>query len=57
MNGKLLKTIDNFMHIGLFLRDKFDKNTTFMHKAITVLICCNITIFVINALVLHDIVI
>ena len=53
MNGKLLKTIKYYLSNGGIWKNELNKNMTFVHKAIIVLTCCNITIFIVYVPVLN----
>ena len=52
MDGKLLKTIKNYLKNSGFWQNIFDQNMTFARKVIIILTCCNVTIFIIYVPVL-----
>lgn len=54
MYGELLKTMKRYVRNSVFGAGIGDENTTFLHKAIIALTCCNISIFNVYAHVLQD---
>lgn len=55
MFGKLRKTTKHYLRRGVFWAWTGDKNMTFLHKAMIVLSCCNVTIFIIYVPALQDV--
>jgi len=55
MYGKLLKTIKSYVKSGGFWAGTGDKNMTFLHEAIIILTCCNVTIYIIYVPVFQDV--
>lgn len=54
MFARLHKTIKHYVRSGGFWAGTGDKNMASLHKAIIVLKCCNIEIFIIYVPVLQD---
>ena len=54
MKGKVLKTIKYYLKNSGYWRNMLDQNMTFMRKAIIILTCCNITIFIVYVPVLDS---